>query len=639
MKDKLLVAALCVCLGLFIRASLPVQAQSGGPLVVTPGQVVTLSADATYAGITVNAGGELRFAPGSSVTISTTANAIISGTLTMRPSSAATIHTLRFVGINEANYVGGGLVPLATDVGLWVVGAGKLDLAGSTKTAWTHAAGSIAQGANQVTLLAAPAGWQVGDEISIVPTEPPSVGAPSWNGFDLRTIIAINGATVTLSAPTARAHPIATNPFSGAIYTAEVLNLTRNVRIEGTGNGEATISANHRAHIFIRSTQPQSIRYAAIRYMGPRKPFGSYTESILGRYGLHFHMSGDGSRGSLVEGVVVRDAGSHAFVPHASHGITFQDTISYNTFENAYWWDGPPCTNCGAQEDINDTNDLLIDHAVAAIVRWDPNFRGYRIGGFILAKGADLTLILRNSVAVGVQGAKDAAGYIWPEGGHAVWDFHDNIAHNNAIDGIFVWQNDAALHTIKEYAGFNNGQTGIDHGAYRNGYRYSDVDLWGNGMADPYGTSLRSRATAGGVLRPDGYTQSFERIRMTGLVEVNEHATHGGPPVLFKDCILAGVRVNETANDDVANYDFVNCVKPGGAKLAASDFNLIAAWPTSRYRVQNGAAAWQLTGAGTVTAIAPFYVLPLSPVAQQIADLLAQHPEALQELIEAGVLR
>ena len=42
-------------------------------------------------------------------------------------------------------------------------------------------------------------------------------------------------------------------------FTAEVLNLSRNVRIEGTQGG--------RTHILIHSMQPQTIRYASMRWV------------------------------------------------------------------------------------------------------------------------------------------------------------------------------------------------------------------------------------------------------------------------------------------------------------------------------------------------------------------------------------
>ena len=636
---------------------------------VSIAHVVTYDDAATVAGVTIATGGELRFDPGATATLTSTGNVVVNGQLTMRPTAAGNVHTLHFAGVDETAFVGGGMEVLPTDVGLWVMGDGKLETVGSTKTAWTRAAGDIASGATQITLEAAPVGWRVGDEISIVPTAHPSVGNTSWNGFDLRTIAAIDGATVTLSAPTAYAHPAVSNPFTTTTYTAEVLNLTRNVRIEGTGNGEVAPAGNGRAHIFIHSNQAQSVAYAAIRHMGPRQPDGTgYTESVLGRYGLHFHMSGDGSRGSLVEGVVVRDTGGHAFVPHASHGITLKDTISYNTFDDAYWWDDPPCLNC-VDENINDTDDLLIDRAVAAIVRNDPPFRGYNLAGFSLAKGVDSSLTLRDSVAVGVQGTVDASGYEWPEKGHAVWIFANNIAHNNKVDGIFAWQNSPLEHVIEHFVAYHNREMGIDHGAYSNRYQYFDIDLFGNGYAD-----FNSRASSNAIIRGDGYGHAIERARMTGKFVIAEHTLLGVVPTLVKDCIVGAIEVNEAARPERGIYDFVNCTKPDGSDILPSDFTYTAVIATSVFRVQHAdGTAYQITGAGNVTTIAPFYALDvptatptatntpaptatytptptntpsptptatatLSPLADTIRDALNEYPDVRQELIQGGVI-
>ena len=97
--------------------------------------------------------------------------------------------------------------------------------------------------------------------------------------------------------------------------------------------GEGTTTGY--THVFIRSTVPSTIKNAAFRYMAP--DFGS--SDITGRYGIHFHMAGNGSRGSVVDGLVIRDTKGHAFVPHMSNGITFKNTIAYNVKGEAYWWD------------------------------------------------------------------------------------------------------------------------------------------------------------------------------------------------------------------------------------------------------------------------------------------------------------
>ena len=379
------------------------------------------------------------------------------------------------------------------------------------------------------------------------------------------------------------------------------MNLNRNVRIEGQGDGGVSPTTNHRAHVFIHSMYPQSIRFAEIRYVGPRKPFEGYTSSILGRYGLHFHMNYNDSRGTLIEGVVVRDAGAHAFVPHASHGITIKDTISYNTFDDAYWWDFPPCASPCGGEDSNDSSDILIDHAVAAQVRTDPTFRGYRLSGFVLGKGISLTM--QNSLAVGVQGTTDAAGFGWPEPAHGVWDFDTgNVAHNNAIDGIFGWQNDELHHIIANFVGYNNGTAGIVHGAYVNVYQYDDMFLFGNGKA------FISKALDNGITRPDGYGLAVEGLRASGRFVILEHTVGSGTPNLVKDCVIGGVTVDERNGPTAGKYDFVNCTNLNGAPLSAADFITTYAKPGSVWRVQNAdGSAFRMTGSGVLTTTAPFY--------------------------------
>lgn len=460
---------------------------SGDTVTISAGSSVVYNVNSpTIAGVTVATGAALTFAPSSSAALQSTGSVIVRGTLTMKPASSSVVHLVKFINVNEASYVGGGMEPVPADVGLWVRD-GQLDLQGTPKTAWTRLAGGVNASASSITLESAPVGWAAGDEISIVPTEAPSVGDHSWSGFDARSIVSVSSATVQLNQATSRAHPVVNNQ-----WRAEVLNLTRNVRIEGTGDGTASPSTNHRAHIWIRSDKAQIINYVAIRHMGPRQ-VGSDdpTVSVLGRYGLHFHHSEDGSRGSIVRGTVVRDTGSHAFVTHASHGVTIADSISYNTWDEAYWWDPGHLTD-----------DTVYDHDVAAIVRVDPAYRGYNLAGFMVNEGMRNTI--RDSVAVGVQGNVDASGFIWPEvdGEDGVWNFsRGNIAHNNKVDGIFGWQNDHQPHVVADFVAYHNGEAGIDHGAYSNAYHYESSTLYGNGEVALYLKGVSPGADELGDLR------------------------------------------------------------------------------------------------------------------------------------------
>jgi hypothetical protein len=267
--------------------------------------------------------------------------------------------------------------------------------------------------------------------------------------------------------------------------------------------------------------------------MGPRKPDGGFSEFVVGRYALHLHMCEDGSRGSLVEGVVIRDAGSHAFVPHLSNGITFRDCISHDTYEDAYWWDDPPDTRTAGDP----SHDILYDRCVASRVQHDPPYRGYRLTGFFI--GAGNGNVARGCVAVGVQGATDASGFEWPEGSEGVWKFTGCVAHNNTEHGIFTWQNTGLVHVIDHYVGYHNTEAGISHGAYQNPYVYRDSVLYGNGYA-----AVAVHATAS--VRP----LSFTNLRCDGaglsdylvVAERHEPRLEVGAPTTFSGCVFRGAR-------------------------------------------------------------------------------------------------
>jgi hypothetical protein len=443
----------------------------------------TISADAAFAGGRIRAGATLRLDAGTSVTLTFTANVVVDGTLVSRPNPGVR-HTIRFEGVNEAAYVGGGMTPLPTDVGLWVMGAGRLDLAGWEKRSWLRVIGHVGRGATTIQVEEEPVGWQPGDAIVIAPTGPPTDGS-FWSAFDETHIAAIDGRTVRLAAPLRYDHPQV-----GGRWTAEAFVLSRNVVIEGTPRG--------RAHVFIHSTAPQSIADVEIRHMGPfnaRDP----EATVLGRYPLHFHHAGDGSRGSTVRGVVVHHSGNRAFVTHGSDGVTYQGTVAYDVIETPYWWDpAPRSTQRKVRDGSNDSDGVTYDRAIAALVRPTVAFRGYRLAGFQVASGTNLKLV--DSVAVGVQGNKSSSGFHWPEGQSASpWVFERNLAHNNKRDGIFVWQNTPIRHRISDFTAYHNGGAGIEHGAYGNAYLYERLALFGNREAGIHLHAV-SKEQAGGLL-------------------------------------------------------------------------------------------------------------------------------------------
>ncbi|MEV8097078.1 hypothetical protein [Kitasatospora sp. NPDC085879] len=515
---------------------------------------VLLDADATVGSLLVEPGGSLVFAPERSLTLSSAGGVEVRGTLALAPAEGA-VHTLRFPSVDERTFRGGGMTMVEGDTGLWVTGTGYLRLDGAAKTAWARAATALKAGDTELSLAEPPTGWQSGDELAVTPTGPPSEDEFSTR-YDLCTIRRVDGRTVVLSAPLAHAHP-RVSAGGGVAVGAEVLNLTRSVRVEGTPRG--------RAHVHLTSSRRADVRHAALRWLGPRRAGketwngAPVTEPVLGRYGLHFHMLGDTSRGTVVEGVVVRDCGSHAFVPHASHGITFRSCISHDTWEDAYWWDGPPDTRTPQAP----SDDITYESCVASRTVYEPAPRGYRLTGFALGAGTGGTA--RDCVAVGVQGATGASGYEWPETSEGVWTFERCLAHNNLQNGIFVWLNARHHHTLERFVAYHNGGWGVEHGAYLNDFDYNGGVLYGNGaggvavhalgrekgtvfdglLIDAAGQSDYAVATAKHQLA--GGTVTISRSRMTGYRKagVAFRATPDGQPddIAVLDCSFGGNEV------------------------------------------------------------------------------------------------
>jgi hypothetical protein len=582
-------------------------------VTIAAGDTVTYDlASGRVAGVKIELGATLAFEPETAALLESSANVVVHGTLRLRPQApdgpphrhgardrgAYVVHTLRFVEVDETRFVGGGMEPVASDVGLWVVGEGVLDVAGAPKTGWVRLAGSARAGVDTIELDEAPVGWRSGDTIAIVPTEHPDVGERSWAGFELRTIKAVEGPTMRLDAPLAHDHPAVDDPFGGEVHTAEVLNLSRNVRIEGTGDGSASFRPAHngRAHVFIRSEAPQSVRYAELVLLGPRGPDErDPTDGVEGRYPLHFHHNGDAARGSLVEGVVVRRSGNRAFVPHGSHGITFRDVIAYDVWEDPYWWD---------EGTSNQSHDTAFDHATAALVQDDPDHRGYTLSGFVLGEGRNNSIT--DSVAVGVR--NKGSGFQWPAGANGaefnVWRFEHNVAHNNKPNGIFVWQNDDSCHIVENFVAFRNGRAGVNHGAYNNDFVYADVVLFENA-----GGAIRQHAgpkAGADCVGKDGYAMAWRGLRSDGALLFDSHSQPWGRPLLLEDCVLDGVIVDGGQNPTVA--DFVGCARPDGTDLEPANFDLVRPVPGLTIRVQRrDGTAFRLDHLGKATPIAAFY--------------------------------
>ncbi len=293
-------------------------------------------------------------------------------------------------------------------------------------------------------------------------------------------------------------------------------NLQRDIKIFGEGDIRFEVGSG-----------VSTIRYVEIDL----QPLGE-----LGHYPLHWHLIGDNSRGTLVEGVVIKNSTNRAFVPHGSNGITFRDTIASNIAGAAYWWDSPGTNEfCQFRKQctLDNSNNTIFDHALAdTITNRVGDNRGFTLTAFRLGAGSGNQVF--NSVARNINPShiKNCSGFKWPSqanqnvGGN-VWLFENNKTFDDRCHGIFVWQNDSNDHIIDGFVG-----PSIGHGAYGNDYDYRNVNV-NRVVIHAVGWSM-SDSTAGDVVSAKHQrfgTVIFTNVTMTSFTVDNDHGSTRKPAI------------------------------------------------------------------------------------------------------------
>lgn len=285
-------------------------------------------------------------------------------------------------------------------------------------------------------------------------------------------------------------------------------------------------------------------------------------EDELGFYPIHFHELGDNSRGSLVENVVVLRGRNHAFVPHASHGITFRGCAAVDITGDAYWWDPPPSNQ---ENHIHATHDTIYERCLAHNVTKQGRGR-HRVTGFNLRHGDGNVII--DCLAYRVLGGIDASGKSWPEKGAGSWLARNNQARE-CHDGHFNWQNNNLMHLVEDTYLIDSGDVGIDHGAYRNGFDYRRAWIYGS----PIAVRLHSNSKGG------DNPQRFEDIHTDGILEVRQHNLPEQAPTTHLRCSYTRVVYNGEEGAHPSTQIFEDC------DLTPADFDLAGIHPQSRIEI------------------------------------------------------
>ena len=114
-----------------------------------------------------------------------------------------------------------------------------------------------------------------------------------------------------------------TKPHRGGDYSAEVANLSRNVVIESADPDGV------RGHTMYHRHSTGSISYAEFRHLGK--------EGVLGRYPVHFHLTGDTMRGSAIIGASIWDSKNRWIAIHGARYLVVRDCIGFQSVGHGFF--------------------------------------------------------------------------------------------------------------------------------------------------------------------------------------------------------------------------------------------------------------------------------------------------------------
>lgn len=203
--------------------------------------------------------------------------------------------------------------------------AARMDFHGAPMNrTWVELGASANPGDTTVVLSEDVTGWRIGDEVIVTGSRRIDRGDhgvprndPKAVSTEERRIIKIDGRTVTLDKPLVHEH------YGTGDFRSEVANLSRNVIVESADPDGV------RGHTMYHAYSQGGISYARFAHLGK--------EGVLGRYAIHFHLIGNGMRGSSVVGAAVVDSHNRWITVHGTNYMVVRDCVGYQSIGHGYF--------------------------------------------------------------------------------------------------------------------------------------------------------------------------------------------------------------------------------------------------------------------------------------------------------------
>ncbi len=286
------------------------------------------------------------------------------------------------------------------------VRGGTLQLHGrSIARSWTRLSADVAAGATTIT-LAEPPGWQAGDTIVL------ATSTRRMNEYDVATIAAISGSTVSLTQPLKYKHLGAVR-MAGPVAVdvrAEVGLLSHNIVIQGD---EASTTSKIGGHaMFSNGARPATVQIARTEF----RRMGQL--NVAGRYPVHFHEMG-ATQNCYITQSAVRDTIQRGIVLHDVNNVIASQNVIFNVVGHNFVVEDEHTTG-----NLIDSNLSLINRQ-ASPLQTNPTLvaQSDRLpANFWMKTGA-------NTVTRNVAAGSFDSGFVFDGIDGAPINFRNNVAH------------------------------------------------------------------------------------------------------------------------------------------------------------------------------------------------------------------
>ena len=299
-------------------------------------------------------------------------------------------------------------------IGQGIITNGLFLAHGAQKTPYVAIEGNgVDKGSKTVALTEEPEGWRAGDKVVVLGT------SPSGTEAEVRTIVSVNGNSVTLDKALTYDHVTPQTNIDDDRLQVHIANLTRNIIIqtdpkvlqdfEAKGNPVRSsrkkkkkesgdtydpYHVEHRGHVLFMHNNNVNLNYVSFLDLGrtnkkyplDETKFASSDKDAkatyigknqAARYSVHFHRAGLDGKVGRIDGCVVDQSPGWGYVNHSSN-VIMKENIAYGVYGASF------ITEAGDENGIFEGNMAISSRGYGRsdVKGWGKRHQYFGDGGF-----------------------------------------------------------------------------------------------------------------------------------------------------------------------------------------------------------------------------------------------------------------